>query len=896
MSDRDRASPPRLARWLLARAVGADEEQVQTALAELWVVRVRKQGARSARVWYWRQVAGFVLRVWMFRHRRPARSSGGRMWGSGDRGMSERVAAWVRDGARVVRHAVRSLIRQPGFTALSVLTLALGIGSTTAMFGVLNGVVLRPLSYENADELVVVWPETVTNIRAVEWLAGETRSIGAMAAMSPADFSVTGDGPGDRVSGARVTTNYFDVMGVRFRLGRSFQADEAEPGRSNVAILGYGLWQSRYGGDVTMIGRTIHLDHVPYTVIGVLPRDFRPLEEHHQVWVPQAVERGTTVATDETWWMRTRIGRLSAGATVEGAQSEFRAAARRLANTFPEEIDAGGAERATVLPLRTALVGGYERTLWVLLCIVGLVLLIACSNVTNLLLARGEASQRDLALRTALGAGRRHLLVQLMAESLVLGIISGGIGLLLAWGGIRGFRIVAPSELPRANEVAIDGAVLLFALAVAVVTPFVFGLVPALRAARSDVRGILAEGSRGVGGSVRRVRLTAGLIASEIAMAVLVVTAAALLLRSLSNLRSVDPGFNADRVLTFQITVPPDPADPGSGPDMSVYRALWLNLAATPGVEAVGGIHILPLGTGNNRYPYWADDHSWPAGSPPPAANIRVATPGYVDAMGIERMEGRWFVDADRIESPPVVVINRTLAARLWPNESAVGKRIWLLDRASEPWQVVGVIGDVKQMGLARDANGEIYLPHDQWRWAAMFATLRTSVPPISLVPTVRRTVAQTDERITISRIAPMPAILRTSLATNEFVTGLTTVFAGLALALGIIGVYAVTTYAANRRLSEFGLRMALGSSPARIIESALTRDLRPVGLGLVIGFGAAGMTTRVLSSMLFGVEPFDLPIYLAVAAAVAAAATFASYVPTRRATKLDPMIVLRPQ
>jgi hypothetical protein len=264
--------------------------------------------------------------------------------------------------------------------------------------------------------------------------------------------------------------------------------------------------------------------------------------------------------------------------------------------------------------------------------------------------------------------------------------------------------------------------------------------------------------------------------------------------------------------------------------------------------------------------------------------------------MGIEQMEGRWFVDTDRIESPPVVVINRTLASRLWPNESAVGKRIWLLDRASEPWQVVGVIGDVKQMGLARDANGEIYLPHDQWRWAAMFATLRTAVPPASLVPAVRRAVAQTDERITISRIAPMPAILRTSLATNEFVTGITAVFAGLALALGIIGVYAVTTYAANRRLPEFGLRVALGSSPARIIESALTRDLRPVGFGLVIGFGAAWMTTRVLSSMLYGVEPFDLSIYLAVAAAIAAAATLASYVPTRRATKLDPMNVLRPQ
>lgn len=897
MSERpDIAGPPRLARWLLDRMLGPDDEQVHGALADLWAVRVERDGVRSARLWYWRQTGGFLMRIVKLRRRRANESSdaAARVWGRPVSSPLERLAVSLRGLVVHSRRAVRSLSRDPGFALLSTLTLALGIGCTTAMFAVVNGVVLQPLAYEKADELMVLWPEAVTNVRAAEWFAGETRSFMEIAAISPADFGLTGDGPGERVAGARVSTNYFDVMGARFHAGRTFQAGESEPGRSNVAVLSYGLWQARYGGDAGVIGKEIRLDHGPYIVIGVLEANYRPIDDAWQVWTPQPVEPGTTVATDETWWMRTRIARLAPGATLESAQIDFRAAAVRLVQAFPEEINPDVAERATVLPLQTAVLGGYERTLWILLSIVGFVLLIACANVTNLLLARAERSHKDVAVRAALGAGRHQLVVQLMAESAVLGLASGVMGVLLAWGATDIFRAIAPADLPRVRDVRIDGHVLLFSLAIALLVPVLFGILPALRLARSDVRQVLAEYGRGAGASRRHGRMTAGLVASEIAMAVLVVTGATLLVRSLLNLRSVDPGFRSDQVLTFQVTAPPVPSGAASEPDMNVYGALWANIAALPGVESVGAIHILPLGMGNNRYPFWADGHSWPPGSPPPAANIRVATPGYVEAMQIPLHEGRWFVDTDRAESEQVVAINRALANRLWPGESAIGKRIWLLDEESEPWRVVGVIGDVRQMELARDASGEIYLPHDQWRWPAMYATVRTSVPPTSLIPSIRRVADRTDARITIARIAAMKEVVRGSLAGIEFMTRLTALFAVLALLLGVVGVYAVTTVAVSRRIPEFGLRMALGSPAARVIESTLRRDLRPVGAGLVLGLAAAWLTTGVLASLLFAVEPFHLPTYLAVATTIAFAALCATYLPARRATRANPLDALR--
>jgi predicted permease len=540
-------------------------------------------------------------------------------------------------------------------------------------------------------------------------------------------------------------------------------------------------------------------------------------------------------------------------------------------------------------------VGSYGRSLWILLGGAGLVLLIACSNVANLLLARAAARAGDMAVRTALGATRRQVVGHMLAEGLVLGVLGGAGGLALAWVALSRVQALAPADLPRLDEVGMSAATLIFVVAASLLTPLVFGLVPALRAAALDVRGVLARGGRSPSVDHGRGRLAAALIAAETALSLILVIGAALLARSVWNLQGVDPGFRAAGVLTFQVTVPPPPGGPAAdAPDL--YDELWRTIASVQGVEASGGIHVLPLGAGNNRYPFWAEDNEPPAGSLAPVANIRVATPGYLDALGIGLLEGRWFAVDDRMEATPVLALNRTLARRLWPGESALGKRVRLLDGNAFEWEVVGVIEDVRQMALASEPSAEIYLPHAQWGapGGAMFVTVRSAGRAEAPWPGLERAIQALDPGIVTARVATMEQVVSASLAAPRFLAGLVTTFGALALALAAVGVYGVMSQAVGRRVPELGIRMALGSSRAQALRVSMARGLLPVGVGLAVGLCAAWGATRVLGALLYGVEATDPLTYAAVAAMLATVATLACWLPAWRAVRAAPLAALR--
>jgi putative ABC transport system permease protein len=799
------------------------------------------------------------------------------------------VRSWLN-----VRLAFRSLGRNPAFAATAILTLALGIGTNTAVFSAVNGVLIRPLPYRDAGSLVVVWPEMVTNVRGMEWIAQNTRSFDLVAGSSPASFALTGDGPAEQVKASWVTPAYFDVLGVEPVLGRTFSADEDEPGRSRLAVLSNGLWRERYAADPAVIGRTILISQVPYTVIGVLPADFRSLEPESRIWVPQQVEPGTTAGTDGTWWINRRIARLADGVTVAEALLDLRAAAGKLAEEYPRDFNRAEAPLATVAPLREAVVGDFSRALKILFGAAVLVLAIACANVTNLLLSRSGAREREVAVRTAIGAGRGQIVAQLVTEGLVLGVIGGAAGLAMAWATLAAFQAAPAIDIPRLDEVRIDTPVLVFTLAVSLATPLLVGLLPAWRATRHQVNDVLRPGSRGAVGSGSSGRLMGRVIAAEVALSLMLAIASGLLVNSLRRQAGVDPGFRPENVLTLHVTVPLSADTVQGGPDLDVYGALWTSLAALPGVRAVGGIQALPLTEVNNRYPYWADDNLPAAGTRAPATNIRSATPGYLSAMGVPLLEGRWFEEADRDGVPLAMAMNETLAKRLWPNQSPLGKRVRLLSETSPEWTVVGVVGDVRQTDLTRAPSGEIYLPHAQWAFQSMFVSVATTQAPETLAPSVRQAITAVDADITIARVETMESVVARSISFDRFVTGLVGVFGLLALVLGAVGVYGVGAHATLNRTQEFGVRMALGSGRRGIVYRAMKEGLVPVAWGVLVGLVGALAASRLLRSLLFELTPTDPLTWTVAVSALVVVAAVACYLPARRIARLDPTEALR--
>ena len=798
---------------------------------------------------------------------------------------------------RELRLALRRLGSERRFTAAALATLALGIGASVAIFTVVNAVMLRPLPYPEPDRLVQISPGQNANIALADAVADGTPSLRASTGLSVWSLTLTGQGDAAAILTQVVDAGFFDVFGVAPMIGRPFRPEERHPGASDVVILSHGLWQRRFGGDRSIVGKRLQLDgygHQARTVIGVMPSGFTPpiapASADIQLWIPLSVPPGRTVATDSTWYVSWIVGRLETGATVEGAAQEVRTTMARLRADYGNVIDADAVGTAGAMGLLISMVGDVRTPLWILLAAVGLVLLLACTNLANLLLARGEKRRQEVAVRAALGAGRSRLVRGQLAESTVLALIGGGAGVGLAQAILAVLRVSDISGLPRASGVGLDTRVLAFALAVSLLSILGFGLLPALRVTAGDLRQDLRSGGRAPGNTRAGRRLGATLIAAEVALAMVIVTGAALLLGSLRALRAVDAGLAADNVLAVHLA-PPDLAFRNERSPL-YYDGVLERVGALPGVVRVGAIHLLPFTQNNWAFPYLAEGHEPPPDAPLPSANFRVVTPGYFRAVGVPVLAGRDVEPSDDANGLRIAVINRRLAEELWPGESALGKEIRLF--GSQPLRVVGIVGNTHQHALDRAPSPEMYLPLRQFTVASMVVMVRTEADPASLAGPVRHAITEIDPDIPIADLRPLNDVLEESLAQRRFFAGVLSFFAVLALALGAVGVHGVMAYAVGARRGEFGIRMALGATRGDVLRGAMVSGFIPFGLGLGVGLVGVWSTTRLLANLLFGVGAMD-PRTLATAVLVLiGVGGLAVWIPARRVSDIHPMEALR--
>ena len=808
-----------------------------------------------------------------------------------------------------VRYAIRTLLSRPGFTLVAILTLALGIGANSAIFSVVNAVLLRPLPYGEADRLVKIYSTrertgaTKSNISPADFLdfKRESSSFERVAANGWVGFAtLTGGDQAERLGNPRVTPDFFRTLGVDPILGRHFTAEEGLPGGHWGAMLGHGLWQRRFGSDPDVIGREILLDATPTTVIGVLPESYRHLEEY----AGRSADLFTLYQFDPATETRTGhfirgIARLRDGVSLEQARAELATIAGRLEQQYPDENVGKG---ATAYPLKGEIVGGSETALLVLLGAVGLVLLIACANIANLLLANGASRHKELGIRAALGAGRGRLVRQLLTESVTLGLVGGGVGLLLAVWATRLLSRFSAETLPRADQIAVDGTVLGFTVAIAGVTGILFGLAPAMQAARTELHDALNEGTRGGSAGAARRLVRNALIVSEVALSLVLLVGAGLLIRSLYELQATDPGFRAESVLSAQIALPS--AKYPSGQDVTFYEQLAERVGALPGVATVGATNILPLTQNYDGRGFQINDRPTPPGQNP-SAQARVVTPGYFDAMGIPLLRGRLFDERDVDGAPLTVVISDAMARELWPGEDPIGKQITYNSGIPEEEgqevggpgtrEIIGIVSDTKHLALDAEAEPFFYTPHAQIPPTRdMTLVVRSTADAGRLTSLVRGELAEMDPDVPLFQVQTLDTVLSSATAEPRFRTLLLGAFAALALLLAIVGVYGVIAYAVSQRTHEIGLRMALGADSAEVVRMVLSQGMTPVLLGVVLGLIGAFATTRVLSSMLYEVSVIDPVTYAVVPVILLATALVASYVPARRAVRIDPGTALR--
>jgi predicted permease len=798
--------------------------------------------------------------------------------------------------ARELTLALRRLRAEPGFSVMALTTLALGIGAAVAIFTVVDGVMLRPLPYAEPDRLVEALPGQNANIALADAVADGAPSLAATTGLSLWSLTLTGRGEPAAVSAQFVDAGFFSVFGVAPALGRPFTAGERDPSRSDVVLLSHGFWQRRFGGDPSVIGRRIQLDgsgHRYRTVIGVMPRGFVPplirSGRDVDVWAPLSVAPGRTIATDSTWYVNWIVGRLRAGATVERAAEEVRTTMARLQAEYSALIDADAPRAAGAMRLLDSLVGDVRGPLWMLLSCVGLILLLACANLANLLLARGERRRQEFAVRAALGASRGRLILGQLLESGVIALLGGAAGVAAAQAILAVVDVSGASGLPRSAQLGIDLRVLAFAVAVSAASVVGFALLPAIRGTAGDLRVHLGSGARSPGRTRVGRRMGFALVAAEVALAMVIVTGAALLIGSLRSLRAVDPGLEVDRVLAARLE-PPAQAY-GGGRAVAFYDELLERLRALPGVEAAGAIQLLPLTYGNWAFPYLAQGHAPEAGGRLPSANFRVVTPGYFRSVGMRVLAGRDVEAGDRAGGPQVALINEAMARLLWPGEDAVGKEIRLF--GSQPLTVIGVVADVRQHTLREAGRPEIYMPLPQFPVAGMVVMVRAAGDPALLARPVRAAIHEVRDDVPIEDLQPLSAVMDASLVRERFFTAVLGFFGVLALSLGAVGVYGVMAYAVGARRGEFSLRMALGATAGGVVRSALAGGLAPLAVGLGVGVIGAWGTTRLLAGVLFGVGPMDPGAIGMAALVLVVVAAVAVWVPARRAGRAEPARVL---
>jgi predicted permease len=803
--------------------------------------------------------------------------------------------------------AVRQLLRRPGFTAVLVLTLALGIGANTAVFSVVNAVLLRPLPYPDQSQLAVVFDQ-FPGMNLTEFPASgpeyfdyrdQNRSFEHLAAYTTVGSAITGDGEPERVQYSGATWQLFPVIGLEPQVGRVFGEQDDRPGAEEVVVLSHALWQRRYAGDPGAVGRTLILNGTSHTIIGVMPAEFRFPAPDIQLWLPGRLDPANPGGRGSHFL--SMVGRLRPGVTLESARAEVNDLMQRWdADPAIDHTWSTENHPAVIRSLRDHMVGDVTRPLWVMLGAVAVVLLIACANVANLLLVRGEGRVREISVRTAMGAGRWRIVSQLLTESVVMASAGGLAGLALAWVGVRGLVAIAPPDLPRADEIGVDPLVLSFTLAVTLVAGILFGLAPALQAGRTDVQASLREEGRSGTSGRRRVRLRQMLVVSETALAIVLLVAAGLLLQSFRMLSAVDPGFRPEQVITMSVSVPafkyPD------FPQVDAFhRELRERVAAIPGVQTVGEVRTAPLAGSLSPNDVEVDGLARHEDGPPMNADVQLVSAGYFEAMGIDLVEGRTFDERDDITAPVVVVVSEELAKRYWPDRSALGMRIRQsgYEPALEWGEVVGVVEDIRHEGLDRPVRGTLYFVFPQsvrtWYLArAMTLVVRTNVDPQSVISAVRSELLDMDSDVPLYQVETMNSAIADSTSTQRFTMLLQLVFALVALTLAAIGLYGVMSFTVARRTPEIGIRMALGAERGEVLRMVVGQGMGIVLVATVLGVGGALATGRVLAGLLYGVSPRDPATYAIVVGTLALVALIACWIPARRASAVDPGSALR--
>ena len=797
-------------------------------------------------------------------------------------------------------YATRTLASRRGFTVVAALTLALGIGATAAVFSVVDAVLLRPLPFTEPDRLAMVWVDnTRMGIRTdiTSWPSYQqwrtSAAFAEMAGFAPSRSNLTGEGDPERLSGALIQPGFFEVLGVSPARGRSFTAEEGEEGNDQVVILAHGLWERRFGADPGIVGTSILLDGQSHEVVGIMPPGF-DFPQETELWQPLAPGQDLREARGSFWLYV--VGRLAPDATVERAQAELDAVVARLQREFP---DAYGGYGVWVQPMTDHLVGDVRPALVVLSGAVAFVLLIACANLANLLLARAAGREREIAIRSALGAGRGRMVRQLLTESVLLALVGGVGGVLVALWGVRALKALAPPDLPNLAAVAVDGRVLAFTFAVSVATGIAFGLVPALQVSRPRFSESLKEGRQGTGGGLRGRRTRRALVVAEVALALVLLVGAGLLLKSLARVLAVEPGFDPQRSLAVSVALSGERYEE-PGRVLAFYDALLERVRGLPGVESAGAVSTVLLGELARSAGISVEGKP----APPPEQRIEVTidavTPGVFRALGTPLLAGRDVAETDRADALPVAVINHAMARRFWPGEEPLGKRFKFGGPDSQsPWRtVVGVVGDARRTALEQEPRPSAFLAQAQVEDPAMTLVVRAAGEPEDLARSVAREVRATDPTQPVVRIATLAELLGERLAPRRFSAFLLAVFSGLALVLAAVGVYGVVAYAVAQGTREIGVRMALGARASDVLRQVLGQGVGLVVIGVAIGCAAAWLltftVTRTFSGLLFGVAATDPATFAAVAALLMLVAVAASFVPARRAARTDPAVAMR--
>ena len=799
-----------------------------------------------------------------------------------------------------IRFGLRLMAKKPGFTFIGVLALALGIGANTAIFSVVRAVLLSPLPYQHSEQLVWIWetnpgsdikeePASMPNYN--DWRT-QSQSFEAMAAFGNAAMTLTGDGEPERIPASVVTASFFPTLGIHPVMGRSFTEEENGPKGARVVILGHGLWQRRFGANPKVVGQTITLSGTPYEIVGVMPQGFKdPLPAQRnpaQMWIPLPLNLELSARRSDFLKV---VAKLKPGVTIEQARAEMKTITARLEQQYPETNKGWG---TIIIPLQERIIGDVRPALWVVVGVVGFLLLIACANVANLLLARSAARQQEIAVRRALGAGRFRLVRQFLTESVMLALSGGLLGTLLALWGVEFLVKLSPGNIPRLDEVRLNWQVLLFTLGVSLLTGLVFGLIPALHATNPDLTESLKEGGRSSTEGKRGARLRSALVVAEIAIALVMLVGAGLMVKSFMRLQGVDPGFKPERILAVDLSLPA-----AKYKEVPQQLAFWDELTGRvsrlPGVERVAAVTALPF-TGGAILAFSVEGRpAPPPGGNTPDAEYRVVTPSYFETMGITLIRGSAFTEQHANNTPAVAVINETMARKHFPGEDPIGKRINLGNPETSPWRtVIGIVRDVRQKALDEEPYPQMYASYAQFPTRSLTLVARTSGDPATLVPAIRNELAGMDKDQPLFNVRTMEQVMSESIARQRFSMLLIAIFAGVGLVLASVGIYGVMSYTVAQRTHEIGVRMALGASARDVLKMVVRQGMMLALVGTGLGLVASFLLTRLIASLLFEVSATDPLTYVLISLLFISLALLACWIPARRATRVDPMVALR--